>query len=458
MQLLYSRCAGLDVHKLTVVACFIHTPASGPPEQEIRTFGTTTRDLLQLLDWLTTRGCTHVAMESTAEYWRPIWNLLEGHLTLLLVNPQHMKHVPGRKTDVQDAAWIADLLRHGLLKASFVPERPQRDLRDLTRGRGKLVEERAAVLNRLQKILEGANIKLSGVVSDILGVSSRDMLQALITGTATPEEMAELARGRLRNKKEALAAALDGRVRDHHRFLLTQALTHLDFLEELIEGFDREVVARLTALSDRETSGPEGEDRGDHPSPAPPDGADGAPARPVRRAALPPREPPTLLKALSLLDPIPGIGARVGQAVLAEVGTDMHRFPTEHHLTAWAGVAPGNRQSGGKRYPSRTRHGNPILRKTLVQAAHAASKVKGSYFHTLYHRIAGRRGKKRAIVAVARSLLVVIYHVLLWQEPYRDLGANYFDERQRGSLANHLVHRLQKLGYEVTLAPTEVAA
>jgi transposase len=442
MEVLYARCAGLDVHKKTVVACRLFTPESGRKQQEVRTFGTTTRELLALLDWLREGGCTHVAMESTGEYWKPVYNLLEGHLELLLVNPQHVKNVPGRKTDVKDAEWLADLLRHGLVKSSFVPARPQRELRDLTRGRCNLIEERTRIVNRLQKVLEDANIKLGDVASDVTGVSGRAMLTALAQGATDPEALAELARGTLREKRAALAEALEGRVNAHHRFLLTRHLEHLAFVEAQIAGFDQEIGRQLERMSEPAT-------------PAPPTGAAGVPGtadpKPGKRGQ-PPSEPPTYTRAVELALPIPGIGPRAVEAIFAEMGVDMRRFPTAGHLAAWAGVAPGNRESAGKRLSGKTRHGNAALRKALVQAAHGACRAKDTSFKALYHRVAARRGRKRAIVAVARAILVVLYHVLLHQEPYHELGEGYLDERKREETARHLTQRLRRLGYEVTLA------
>ena len=443
MEVLYARCAGLDVHKKTVVACRVFTPESGRKQQEVRTFGTTTRELLALLDWLRESGCTHVALESTGEYWKPVYNLLEGHAELLLVNPQHVKNVPGRKTDVRDAEWLADLLRHGLVKGSFVPGRPQRELRDLTRGRCNLIEERTRIVNRLQKVLEDANIKLGDVASDVTGVSGRAMLMALCRGETDPEVLADLARGVLREKREALAAALEGRVHPHHRFLLAQHLEHLAFIETQITGFDREIEVRI-----EEMSAP--------PHDAPPtDGSakDPAPGGPTGKRGLPPTTPPSYARAVELALPIPGIGPRAVQAIFAEMGVDMGRFPSPSHLTSWAGVAPGNRESAGKRLSGKTTHGNAALRKALVQAAHGACRARDTSFKALYHRIAARRGKKRAIVAVARAILVVLYHVLLYQEPYRELGEGYLEERKREETVKHLTQRLRKLGCNVTVTP-----
>lgn len=439
MRVLYPRCAGLDVHKRTVVACRMYTNENGMAKAEVRSFGTTTAELLELLDWLVSWGCTHAAMESTGAYWKPVYNLLEGSLELLLVNARHCRNVPGRKTDVKDAEWLADLLRHGLLKASYVPDQPQRDLRDLTRGRSLLVGERARTLNRLQAMLEGANIKLASVVSQIDGLSARDMLQQLAAGNTEAEELAKLGRGQLRKKREELRQALTGRFREHHQFLLTQYLGQLDFYEEQIALFDAQIAERMElAATERQTDGAE-----------PPDGHPESPAAGARSV----REAPTYAQAVALLDGIPGIATRGAQAILAETGLDMRRFPSPGHLTSWAGVAPGSDESAGKRRSGRVTPGNPALRKSLIQAAQGAARTKNGYFNALYHRLASRRGKKRAMVAVARSLLVVIYHVLIFHEPYRELGGSYFDERKKEGLVKSLVQRLQNLGYQAELQP-----
>jgi transposase len=432
MEVIYSRCAGLDVHKKTVVACRMHTKANGHKEVEKRTFGTTTGELLALLAWLQAGGCTHVAMESTGVYWKPVYNILEDHVEVLLVNARHVKNVPGRKTDVSDAEWLADLLRHGLLRASFVPPREQRHLRDLTRQRSKLVTERAAVVNRLQKVLEDANIKLGSVASDVMGVSGRAMLEAMIQGQADPTTMAELARGRLRNKREALTQALTGRVQDHHRFLLEQHLIHIDFLDEQIELLSRQIAVQIDRMSEM----PEYQ--------VPAAATDGS-------ASEEQPAPLTYARAIELLDTIPGIDRWLAEVTVAEMGIDMSRFPADKHLASWAGVAPGNNESAGKRRSGKTPPGNQALRKGLVQGAHGASRTKNSYLKAKYHRIAARRGKKRATVAVAHSILVSAYHMLVRQEPYRDLGDNYFDEHRREFVANHLVRRLEKLGYQVVI-------
>jgi transposase len=443
MKVLYPCCAGLDIHKKTVVACRVRTRADGGKEQEIATFETTTPQLLRLLDWLREWGVTHVAMESTGEYWRPVYYLLEGHFTLLLVNARHIKGVPGHKTDVKDAEWIADLLRHGLLKPSFVPPQAQRDLRDLTRQRTKLIDERTRVVNRIQKVLESANIKLAAVAADVTGVSARAMIQALIGGEADPALMAELAKGRMRGKREALTAALTGCVRAHHSFLLTTHLEHLEFLDEQIDQFNRQIATQIAAMS---------------PPPPPPPAPADQPEAAVRRSPAVPPPPTTYQQAIPLLDPIPGIDTRSAEKILAELGTDMRQFPSAAHAASWTGIAPGNYESGGKRYSGKTNPGNRALRAALVAAARSAIRTKDSYFGALYRRVAARRGDKRATVAVAHALLVVIYHVLLWQRPYEELGAGYFDLHKREDTAQRLLKRLTRMGYEITLRASPPAA
>lgn len=411
MDILYPNSAGLDVHKKTVVAACWTKGEDGLTKHEVQTFGTITAELLKLSDWLSVRQCTHVAMESTGEYWKPIWNILEGNFELLLVNAEHIKRVPGRKTDVQDAEWLADLLRHGLVKASFVPPLEQRDQRDLTRQRTQLVRERASVINRLQKVLEGANIKLTSVVSDVLGVSSRSILEALVKDQLDATRLKDLVRGRLREKVPQLEEALSGRVRPHHRFLIAQHLAHLDFLEEQIEAYSREV-ERLTAPVD---------------------------------------------DLVALLDTIPGVARHVAELILAEVGSDMSRFPSAEHLTSWAGLSPGQNESAGKRRSGKMRKGSRWLRTGLTQAAWAATKTKNTYLAAQYHRLAGRRGKKRAAMAVAHSILVSAYYILQRKQPYQELGGNYFDERKKVSVANRLTRRLQKLGYTVVITAPAMA-
>jgi len=411
MDVLYERCCGIDVHKKMVVACLITPDATGTPTKETRTYGTMTADLLELHDWLVDAGCTHVAMESTGVFWKPLYNLMEGTLEILVVNAAHMKTVPGRKTDVKDAEWIADLLRHGLLRASFIPDRPQRELRELTRYRASLVQERSAEVNRLQKTLEGANIKLAGVATDIMGKSGRDMLAALVAGRTDAAALAQLARGKLREKLPQLEKALRGQFAAHQRFLVAQQLAHIDGLDEIIERVSAEIAERV---------------------------------RPFERE-------------IAQVDTVTGIGRRTAEVLIAEVGTNLTRFPTHRHLASWAGLCPGNNESAGKRHGGKTRKGSPWLRAALIEAAKAAGRSKKTYLGAQYRRIAARRGAKRAAVAVAHSILVIVYHILTTHEPYRDLGVTYFDERDRQAVERRLVRRLQALGYEVTIEPRTAA-
>lgn len=434
METVYTHCAGLDVHKKSVVACRM-APRGNRPHREIRSFETTTRGLLELQDWLHDWHVTHVAMESTGDYWRPIYNVLEGHFELLLVNAQHVKQVPGRKTDVKDAEWLADLLRHGLLKASYVPERTQRELRDLTRYRTKLVQQRAQVVNRLQKVLEGANIKLSSVVSSIVGVSGRAMLDALIAGETDSVRLAELARGRLKSKQGALEAALAGQMDEHHRFMLTQELALFDFLSVQIEQMSARIEMQMQTMDATTSPNPPAAPDQDA---APPTGQEARNVPPLRYA-----------DAVTLLDTIPGVDQQVAEIIVAELGTDMVRFPTARHAAAWAGVAPGHNESAGKRRSGQSRRGNRWLRAALAQAAWAASHTKDTYLAAQFHRLAARRGKKRAIVAVGHSIIVIAYHMLRNRQPYQELGHEFLDHRKRDATIRHLVRRLEKLGVEV---------
>lgn len=405
MEILYRCCCGMDVHKKFVVACLLRIDEQGEETRQVQRFETYTEDLLRLSDWLTRSGCTHVAMESTGVYWKPIYNLLEGHLELLVVNAHHIKAVPGRKTDVKDSEWIAELLQHGLLKASFIPPQSQRDWRDLTRYRTSLVQERVRIVNRLQKVLEDANLKLAGVATDVMGKSGRVILEAILAGATDPEQLAELAKGRLRKKLPQLKQALNGRVREHHRFLLVEQLSHIDYLDEAIGRLSGEIAERL---------------------------------RPFQAE-------------IERLDTIPGINRSIAEVLLAEIGPDMNRFPDAHHLASWAGMCPGHNESGGKRQSGKTRKGNRWLRQALIEAAHGASHTKDTYLSSQYRRLVGRRGKKRALVAVGHSLLVIAYHVLNRQATYVELGSNYFEQLHRCRLEHTLVQRLQKLGYTVTL-------
>lgn len=412
MDVLYTHCAGLDVHKKTIVACLLTPGSRGRPTKTVRTFGTMTADLLGMAEWLSAASCTHVAMESTGVFWKPIYNLLEGTFTVLLVNAQHVKTVPGRKTDVKDAEWIAELLQHGLLKASFVPDRAQRELRELTRYRTTLVRERANEVNRLQKVLEGANIKLASVASDIVGASGRAMLEALIVGTTEGAVLADFAKGRMRQKLPELERALTGHFGPHQRFLVAQQLAHLDGLEALIERVSAEIAERL---------------------------------RPYEAV-------------LQRLQTIPGIGRRTAEIIVAEVGVDLTRFPTAAHLASWAGLCPGNQESAGKRYTGKTRKGDPWLRQALVEAAHSAGRTKESYLAAQFRRLTARRGRKTAVVAVAHTLLVIVYHLLTRQQDYVDLGGTYFDEHDRQTVQRQLVRRLEALGLKVTIEPATPAA
>lgn len=405
LPVLYLRCAGLDVHKKTVVACILLTAPSGRSSQEIRTFSTTTVGLQALADWLASHQVTHVAMESTGIYWRPVFNLLEGRFQVILVNAQHMKAIPGHKTDIKDSQWIAQLLSHGLLKASFIPPKPIRDLRDLVRSRKSLVQERTRAINRLQKVLETANIKLSSVASDVLGKSGRDMLEAMLAGVGDAESLADLARGRLRAKLPALREALDGRVEDTHRILLRHLLEQIDFVQGQLDRLSEEIEQQL---------GPYEE-------------------------------------LITRLLQIPGLGRLAAATVLAELGSDMSCFPSAKHLASWAGVAPGNKQSGGKRLRAATTKGNTHLRAVLAEVVWVISHTSDSYLSAQYHRLAHRIGKKRAIVAVSHSVLSIIYHMLRTGQDYHDLGPHFFETLDTTRQRDTAVRRLEALGYKVTL-------
>jgi transposase len=405
MRVLHERCCGLDIHQRFVVACLLGTSPDGAVHKEVRTYSTMTAELLALSDWLRAEGCGPVVMESTGSYWRPVFNLLEGQCEVLVVNAYHVKAVPGRKTDVKDAEWLADLLRHGLLRASFIPPASQRHLRDLTRYRIHLVDERARLTNRLQTVLEDANIKLASVVTDVRGLSAREILQRLLEGETDARALADLARGKLRAKREALAQAVVGRLEAHHVFLLREQLAHLEYLDAAIARVDAELAARLAA---------------EH-------------------------------EAIALLETIPGVGQRTAEVLVAEIGTDLARFPSAAHLASWAGMCPGNAESGGRRLSGRTRRGNPWLRRTLAEVANVVSRMKGTYLAAQFRRIAARRGKGRAVIAVGHSVLVAIYHMLTRGEAYHEVGAQYFDEHQRDHVQRRLVRRLERLGYAVTL-------
>jgi transposase len=408
MRIIYKQVAGLDVHKKVVVAATLVERADGSWLTAKRSFDTMTAGLLELSDWLAADGVTHVAMESTGDFWKPVFNILENNFEVIVVNAQHISKVPGRKTDQSDAEWIAELMQCGLLKASFIPPLGQRELRELTRYRSSFVREHVNLVNRVQKVLESANIKLASVATDIMGVSGRAMLEAIIQGQANPDQMAALAKGRMREKRELLAKALEGRVKAHHRFVLTELLCQIDSLDETIARFDQEIEAYCRPFEE----------------------------------------------AVRLLDTIPGVGRAAAEIIVAEIGVNMSRFPSADHLAAWAGVAPGNNESAGKRRSGKTRQGNKPLRTALNQASQAAAHTKNTYLSSQYHRLAGRRGGKKAIVAVEHSILVIAYHLINRHEPYRELGGDYFDKRRPESTTNRLVKRLEQMGFQVTLQAT----
>ena len=406
----YERCGALDVHKESIAAC-IRVPGPNGRHQEIQTFGTMTTDLLALRDWLTSHGVTHVAMESTGVYWKPIFHILEDDMEIVLVNAAHVKNVPGHKTDVKDCAWLAKLMEVGLLKGSFVPPRPFRDLRDLTRFHKQVINDRTREVNRLHKVLEDSGIKLSSVATDVMGVSGRAMIEGLIGGTTDPEVLAELAKGRLRKKLPALQKALSGKFRAHHAFMAAQILSLIDGLEAALA----DVSAQIEVL-------------------------------------MRPSEP-SVIK----LKEVPGLDRKAIEDILAEITDNMSYFPTARHIASWAAICPGNNESAGKKKSGRTRHGNKWLRTALVQAARAAVRQKDSYFGGLYRRLVVRRGDQKAIVAVAHSLLVTIYHMLRDHADYADLGADYFAKRNTEATRRRSIKELERLGYKVTLEPLDAA-
>jgi transposase len=412
MERIYPNCAGLDVHKKFVTVCRLTVDEHGQEHKELRNCGTMTADLEGLADWLAEGSVTHVAMESTGVYWQPIYNLLEGRFDLYLVNPQTIKRMPGRKTDMKDAEWIAILMQHGLLQRSFIPTREQRELRDLARYRLNLVQERNRFANRLQKVLEATNIKLASVVSDMQGASAQAILRELLAGKTNVKDLTELARGQLRKKHEQLERALVGRMSASQRFLLTNLLAQMDFLDEQLTAVDERIEALLAGS-------------------------------------------PPFLEAVRRLDTIPGISRQIAILVVAEMGADMARFPSDRHLTAWAGVAPGNYQTGGKSRSGKARQGNKYLQRALVLAAHAAARSKHGYLRSLYYRLAAHRGKARAAVAVGRTILQAAYFMLKRDEDYFDLGEHYLDQLDRDHVAKRLVKRLQAMGFVVNLTQTD---
>jgi transposase len=412
LDVIYRNVCGLDVHKKTVVACRRRLGQRGQVDKEVKTFGTTTAELHALLAWVQEWEVSHVAMESTGVFWKPVWNVLEGHVELLLVNARHIKMVPGRKTDVKDCEWIAQLLQYGLLRASFVPSPTVRQWRDLTRHRTKLIDQHTAVVNRVHKTLEDANVKLGAVISDIMGVSGRRMLRAMAAGQEDAAALAALGHARLHATPAELHASLEGTLTAHHRFMLTTLLEQVEFLEQQIARLD----ARIEECM-----------------------------RPFEAQ-------------IARLDSLDGVEQRGAQSLLAELGPEMAQFPDAAHLSSWAGMSPGNNESAGKRSSGATTKGNKWLRRTLTQAAWAATRCKDGYLAAQYRRLAARRGKKRAIVAVGHTILVAAYHILKDEVDYQDLGATHFERQRRGRTTAQLVRRLQRLGYNVTLEPMEEPA
>lgn len=409
MDAIIEKCCGLDVHQATVVACLVTGSATQRPKKEVRTFRTVTRELRLLSEWLRAAGCTHVAMESTGVYWKPVYAVLEGDFELVVGNAHHIKNVPGRKTDVKDSEWIAELLRHGLIRKSFVPSKPLRELRDLLRYRRKVVDSRTSERNRLLAVLETANIKLASVASDVFGASGLRMLHALIEGKSSPTQMADLAKGRLRHKLIELQLALEGSVEEHHRYLLEVQLGQLKSVEALLASLDQRIEQKLEPYRAQHTR----------------------------------------------LMTIPGVSWYVAAVLLAEVGDDMTVFTSPSHLAAWAGVCPGNHESAGHHKKAPARRGNVHLKTALVNAAVAAAKAKGTYLRDKYFRLKARRGTLKAAVAIAHKILIAAYHMLSKQVPYHDLGDTYLDKRDVGRTADRLVRRLELLGYQVELKPRE---
>lgn len=399
MDVVYKKCCGLDVHKKLIVACILDDT-----KKEIRTFGAMTGDILELVDWIKSTDCEAVAMESTGVYWKPIYNLLElENITTLVVNAKHMKAVPGRKTDVKDSEWIAQLLKHGLLSASFIPSREQRELRELVRYRRSISEERVREVTRIQKILEGANIKLSSVASNIMGVSGRNMLDAIVKGNIDPISLSQMAKASLRGKIPELQQALTGLIGEHQRMILKSQLIHIDFLDSQIDELSEEIARRLQSENE----------------------------------------------IIEILDTIPGINRKAAELIIAEIGTDMSRFPTASHLASWAGLCPGNNESAGKKKNSSTHDGNKHIRAIMVETALANRHTK-SYFSSQYKRIAARRGKKRAAIAVAHSMLIVVYNMISKKQPYQEIGQDHFDKLNSQYRAKKLINQLESLGYTVT--------
>lgn len=405
MQAIIERCCGIDVHKKTIVACLMVGKPNEEPKTTLKTFSTMTKDLLECRDWLESEGCTHVALESTGVYWKPVFNILEGSMEIILANARHVKNVPGRKTDAKDCEWLAQLLRHGLIRGSFIPAKPIRELRDLTRYRQKLIQQRSSELNRIQKFLEDANIKLSSVATDINGVSAQKMIEHLIKNDLSPKEMADLAKGRLRNKISELEKALEGKLTDHHRLMLEISLQVVDSFDQAIEKLNKEIDQRM---------------------------------EPYRKES-------------EALQTIPGVKKKAAESITAEIGVDMSPFPSDAHISSWAGVSPGNNESAGKHRSGRTTPGNKWLKATLTEAAWSASRTKKTYLKARFQRLASRRGKKRACLAVAHTILTMAYHIIKEQCVYRELGVNFFDRLNEDRVIKRLASRMMALGYYVTV-------
>lgn len=407
MEVLYHSCAGLDVHKKTVAACVLRAGPDGVTQKQTRTFGTMLAELEQLRDWLVQEGCECAAMEATGVYWKPVFNVLEDHLKVVVVNAEHIKAVPGRKTDVKDAEWIADLVRHGLVRASFIPEREQRDLRELTRLRAAMVQDRSRAVNRLQKSLEGANIKLASVISDVTGVSGQRILDALLNGEDDPEALVSLSHARLKPKYEALKQALAGKLSRRLNFVVAQELAQIRSLDEQIAACDQEVAAEMRPFD----------------------------------------------AEIERLDGIPGIARRSAENIIAEIGTDLSRWPTAAHFASWCGICPGNRESGGKRRRATVRKGNPWLKRSATEAAWAASRTQQSYLGARYRQLLAGKGHKRAIVALAHEIMLIVYYLLTRGRDYQDLGPSYLETRQRETLQRRATNQLIRLGFQVQLTP-----
>lgn len=412
MEAIVERCCGIDVHKKNIVVCLAVGKSNEKPRTTVKTFSTMTRDLLACRDWLVSEGCTHAVVESTGVYWKPVFNILEDSMEVILANARDVKNVPGRKTDVKDCEWLAQLLRHGLVKGSFIPPKPIRELRDLTRYREKLTQKRSSEINRLQKFLEDANIKLSSVATDINGVSARNMIHHLIQDDMSPQEMADLAKGRLRNKIEELEESLEGYITDHHRLILKLTLQMIASYDEAIEQLNTEIEKRMESFQE-ESEG---------------------------------------------LQTIPGVKKKFAERIIAEIGADMSRFPSDAHISSWAGASPGNNESAGKRRSGKVTQGNKWLKSALVEAAWAASKTKNTYLSARYRRLAARRGKKRAALAVGHTILVMAYHIIKEHRTYNELGADYFDKLNEQHLVRRLTSRISALGYEVKVEKLPVAA